>query len=446
VFGGEKMIWSIAKKEFHQNILTARFIVGTLICIIFMAAVKITLLSEQKTLQDAYNRDVAENEENLKTYHTYSMIVADALRPPEPLAIYSEGLSKNLGNVITVRRQEAPHAASHSILDNPFLAVFSSIDVVLIFKLVLSLLALLFAFDMFSGEKENGTLRLMLSGGVSRAQVFFGKYLGGMLSLSLALFMSFIIGLLIILVAPFIKLSTEMLIRIALIYTVSVVFVASFFTLGALISALTHRSSTSLAFSLFVWVVLIVALPNLADYVASKISTVEPPRTIEAKVVALRNEIRPKIMQYFAQNQPRGGAINGSQNILEGTYRFSIAELGWMEFLDKFIPYSEKIRLEYADRVYAIWKEYTDKLVKQALRVDRFTLFSPVRLYENIAGILARTDASSHRKFMDQARQYREQILRYFQDKDVYHQYRFSTVMERGEPLDVRGNLFDEKS
>jgi hypothetical protein len=202
----------------------------------------------------------------------------------------------------------------------------------------------------------------------------------------------------------------------------------------------------SLAFSLFVWVALIVALPNLGDYVASNVYTVEPPRIVETKAVALRNELRQKIMQYLNQNRPRGGVINGSQSITEGTYRFSIADLNWMNYLDIFIPYSEKLRLECADRIYSLWKEYIDKLVQQARRVDHFTLYSPVRLYNNIANILARTDVQSHVKFLDQARQYREQILRYFQNKDVYHQYRFSTVMERGEPFEVRGNLFDENS
>jgi ABC-type transport system involved in multi-copper enzyme maturation permease subunit len=229
------MFWQIIKKEFHQNIVTSRFIIGTMLCIIFMIAVIITLLDEQKMMIDAYNRKSTENENNFKKFYVYSTITTEALKPPEPLAIFHEGVSKKLGGVVTITRQEVPYESSRYVLDNPFLGIFQSIDVVLIFKLVMSLLALLFAFDMFSGEKENGTLKLVLSTRLSRAQLFMGKYFGGLLSLTAALFPSFIIGLLILLFAPFIKLTLDMFTRIFLIYFISIIFTASFFSIGALI-------------------------------------------------------------------------------------------------------------------------------------------------------------------------------------------------------------------
>jgi ABC-type transport system involved in multi-copper enzyme maturation permease subunit len=439
------MTWHIAKKEFHQNILTSRFIIGTLICFVFLIAVKITLLEEQKTLLYSYNSNVTENEENLHNYFTYSMIVSDALKPPEPLALFSEGVSKKLGGVITVQRQEVPHQAVQYVEDNPFLSVFQSLDVVLIFKLVLSLLALLFAFDMFSGEKEQGTLAMTLASATSRAEVFIGKYLGGMLSLSAALFLSFLIGLIFLLMTPFLKITGEMLIRIVFIYLISVVFVAAFFSIGALISSLTHKSATSLAVSLFVWVALIIIVPNLGDYMAARLKTVDPPRMVETEIANLRDEFRRDIIKFMAKIRSRYLMINGSADAAAGRYRFATATLEMMEFYDKYLPYSEDLRYEYAEKIYNLRKNYIDRLLGQARFVDRFTIFSPVRLYENMTDILARTDAVSHLRYLEQVRYYRNQILDYFEKKDVYNNYRFTSLMERGEPIKFSDETVDDQ-
>lgn len=437
------MVWHIAKKEFLQNIMTARFIIGTLICIVFMVAAQATLLEEHKSLLNSYNQNLTENEENLHDYFTYSMIVSDALKSPEPLAIFSEGVSQKLGGVITVQRQEVPFQAVQHVEDNPFLSVFHSLDIVLIFKLVLSLLALLFAFDMFSGEKEQGTLAMILASSTSRAKVFFGKYLGGMLSLSAALLLSFLISLIFLLMTPFIKITGEMFIRITLIYMVSILFVAAFFSIGALVSSLTHKSATSLAVSLVAWVTLIIVIPHLGDYLASRLKPVDPPRKVEAEIDGQRDEFRREITKFAVRIRNRYLMINGSSDGLAGTYRFATATLEMMEFYDKYLPFSENLRYEYADTIYNLRKDYTDKLLEQARFVNFFTIFSPVRLYENMTDILARTDADNHLIYLEQVRHYRNQILDYFADNDVYSHYRFTSLMERGEPVKFSDESID---
>ena len=75
--------------------------------------------------------------------------------------------------------------------DNPFLSIFLAVDVIFVFKIVLSALAILFAYNTISGEREDGTLKLVLSNPVPRDALVLGKYLGGMLSLFPIVVMSF---------------------------------------------------------------------------------------------------------------------------------------------------------------------------------------------------------------------------------------------------------------
>jgi len=442
------MIWHITKKEFHQNLITSRFIIGSILSIIFMIAVTVALLSEYETKVNAYNKSVNENEQNFKQYYTYSEIKPTVHKPPEILSILSEGMSNKLGGVIHITRNEIPTYSKHYVMDNPLLKVFQSIDITLVFTLVLSLLALLFAFDMFCGEKEKGTLKLMLSGKTSRAEVFFGKYLGGILSLTLILVISFLIVLLILLISPAANINTVVFARILLFYLISLIFVASFFSIGALISSLTHRSVTSLALCLFTWVVLVIALPNLGDYTVKQFKTVPPLREVEKEVNSAFSKMRETVIEYMKKNEPQGGTvISGTTNSLTGYYKFIIANLNQMKFYEHFIPYSEKKRLELANEVYAIRKNFEDKLLHQAKLVNFSTIFSPVRLYEIASKSLARTDIKNHLNFLEQARTYRDQMLQYFDDKDVYNKYRFVTIMKKGEAPDVTSaSVFQEGS
>ena len=74
-------------------------------------------------------------------------------RPPNPLSLFSAGLDKRLGTTVEIHHDTVPTISSVSArnLENPYLNLFSQIDLVSIFQVVLSLLALLFAYDAIAG-------------------------------------------------------------------------------------------------------------------------------------------------------------------------------------------------------------------------------------------------------------------------------------------------------
>ncbi len=84
-------------------------------------------------------------------------------------------------------------------LDNHFLAIFSTYDMVYVFQLVLGLLAILMASETIAREKEDGTLRLTLTTNISRSQLLTGKLLGGMTTLGIPTALGFIILMIILL-------------------------------------------------------------------------------------------------------------------------------------------------------------------------------------------------------------------------------------------------------
>ena len=136
-----------------------------------------------------YNTAVREAGTEAQEWDLYVDIKPKAHRKPNPLSIFNVGTENDGANTVTVELGKPIFEFSSSIWgaptqkrgsDNPFLAMFLAVDVVFIFKIVLSALAILFAYNTISGEREDGTLKLVLSNAIPRDTVVLGKYLGGM--------------------------------------------------------------------------------------------------------------------------------------------------------------------------------------------------------------------------------------------------------------------------
>ena len=72
--------------------------------------------------------------------------------------------------------------------EHPIFAVFRFLDLEFLFSVVLSLFAILFAYDAVNGEKERGTLRLFFLVAPYRADTYIlCKLVGAFVALGIAL-------------------------------------------------------------------------------------------------------------------------------------------------------------------------------------------------------------------------------------------------------------------
>jgi ABC-type transport system involved in multi-copper enzyme maturation permease subunit len=190
---------------------------------------------------------------------------------PTPLSIFTRGLEENLcrsyerglvGQINAGRKQQSV---------NDVFRLFTAPDLLYIIKVILSLCAMLFSYDIISGEKETGTLRQSLSNSLKRPILIFGKWIGGFISFILPFFVAVLLGTIFVILSPMIDMNTENSLQLGLFLLSSVIYLAVFFSLGLLISCLTHRSSTSLVISLFVWTILVFLIPNLGNILARQL-------------------------------------------------------------------------------------------------------------------------------------------------------------------------------
>ena len=118
-----------------------------------------------------------------------------------------------------------------------------------------------------------------------------GKYLGGMATLTASLLFGLLSGLSVVLLFPSVSLNGEDWTRIGLIFLSSLLYLSFWTTLGLFISARSSRSSTSLMVSLFLWLTLVVLLPDGMRYLAGQLRPIQDRSAVDAKVEALNREM-----------------------------------------------------------------------------------------------------------------------------------------------------------
>ena len=118
--------------------------------------------------------------------------------PPNPVASLVMGISNDIGRTAEIRGRGEITPVDSRYGDDPIYAVFRFLDLDFIFQIVLSLFAILFAYDAINGEKERGTLRLTFANAVPRSTYILGKITGSYLGLAVPLLIPLLLGCLVL--------------------------------------------------------------------------------------------------------------------------------------------------------------------------------------------------------------------------------------------------------
>jgi len=265
------MLKTIITREFLNNILNLRFVVGLVLCVIITVACIIILSNDYRHKMEDYYLRVNLQDETLDNYATRGRIAAmwPEQKPPERFRPLIIGISGD-ENV-------------ESFDDNPLPILFPPFDFLLIVTIIMSLLAILFSYDAITGERQRGTLRLVISNSISRTKVLFGKLAGGTASLLIPFILSLLVGALYISLNPSIHWDGSAWAEFILLTAASVTFITLFYLLGLMISSFSRYSSTSILNCLFLWVLLILVIPNLCPHISAQLCPVPSIRETKRK-------------------------------------------------------------------------------------------------------------------------------------------------------------------
>ncbi len=443
------MLITLIRRELLDNLMTFRFAAAVFITLLLVVAVTAVLIQDYERRLERYNTSLESNRHRLRRWQSYSPGIArlDVDRPPNPLSLFNAGLDRRLGNKIQVSHTFVPSLwdAEMDSSDNSFLNIFASIDIVFIFEVVLSLLALIFAYDALAGERERGTLRLVLTHPVRRGHILLAKYISAMLCLLVPLIMSLLLAVILLTTSTSIALRTDDFLSIGGIVLSSLVYLSVFYLIGLLVSAVTRRTSTALMLSMFVWGFLVLVYPNMI------LATTVPQDTSGARAASAFNQIKQIYEEFdrerknFLANDPvpgddptfdmdspgrwtfGDGFIENQLTLLY--YYWSV--LSYNEFYDRHLSQVPHVQNYYgflgprivntADRVWLIRKQVLEEIFVRPAFVDRVLLkLSPVGVYDAATQAWAGTDLKGIQDFFTIVRQYRQEVIAYLYDKKAF--------------------------
>ncbi len=300
-------------KEIRNHLLSFRFTAVFILLLVIVPVTGLILSNDTIRKQDEYSRGQADIERYLARYAHFNRLsgIINPSQPPRPLQALVLGLSA---------------VPSLETFDNdPLPVLFPLIDLTFILGILMSLAALIFSYDAISGEKEEGTLKLMLANGVPRARVILAKIIGGAVTLWIPFLLALGLSLIFLLLHPRIAWGASDWGALAMILLGGFIYLGIFFGLGLLVSTRHASSASSILTCLFFWVLFILVVPNLSPYAASLIrpapSIIEVNRLIDRITDTERDDLGRKL------SKERTEAVREANPVLAEIVRMSESEI-----------------------------------------------------------------------------------------------------------------------
>lgn len=445
------MLTTLIRRELLDNLMTFRFAAAVLIMLLLVVANTAVLIEDYERRLAAYNTALKTEDRRSQGLKTYSGGRLNVARPPNPLSIFNVGLDKRLGNEIWISHGFVPTLWDTGTykLTNPLLNLFTAIDIVFIFEVVLSLIALIFAYDAITGERECGTLRLVVTHPVRRGQILLAKYISAMLCLLVPLLMSLLLAIILLTTSTVISLSTADFLRIGGIILSSIVYLSVFYLIGMLISAVTRRTGTALMLAMFVWGFWVLVYPNAV------LAAIAPPQTSQPRMVSAYEEIKQiwetfdrerkqfLVNDAFPGEDPDFGMVDADPNWIWGSgheyfhkdssaLRYDYHAVSNIDKLSEAskpqVPHAQDYYrflgpqiVNAAERAWLVRKQALETIFVQPAIVDRILLRgSPVGMYDAATQAWVGTDLHGLRDFFEAARRYRRTLIDYYYDKNAF--------------------------
>lgn len=362
------MIWLIAKKDFLLNLLSVRFLIGFALCVVIIPFTVIISVDDYLNKMKVYETEYKAAENDLKSQRVWSFVRPTVVEKPAPLSIFSNGIKDNIGNKVKISFDTYPlFPTGHtSTRDNPLLNAFFSIDFSRVIAILISLLALVFAYDTFTKEKEEGTMKLSFTGQVSRISFFFGKLCGLLLTLLPILFFCYLLACIIVLVNAEISFSGSDWIGIMLLFLASIVYMLVFILIGMFISSLVKSSSSAIIISLLSWVFFLFLIPSISIYLVQTLAKTQLYDNVKSAIDEYDREFENEIGAKHAEFYQEFGLVTGfawyinGSDFDNGVEMYGIFNIMYDKYL-KLNPWWSRVALEYADKKWNIQKNYLDQ-------------------------------------------------------------------------------------
>ena len=394
------MIKRIAFKEFKEYLREGRFRVFSFIIVALLILTAWLGFDYSKSVQQQHE-DAKTNARNIwtsqdeKNPHSAAHYGTYAFKPKYPLSLIDPGVDKYAGISIFLEAHKRNESQYMAAADQTGLARFGDLTPDFLLLFIIPILIILTGFNAFTKEKEQGTLQLLKSQGISTWKLTLGKWWGIFLPVLLITTLLFAVGgILLANLEDFGELSYGALL---LMYVVYLVYYAIFINITLGVSALSKRSGIALVSLLMIWILVCLVMPKASSNLTD---TIYPYPSRQAFASAIEKDKKAGL---DGHNPWSKAAKDFERETLE---KYGVDSLSQLPF--NFDGYRMQKGEEHEAQVYfkhyALLKETHQKQSKIYQGTALLSPFLPTRF---LSMALARTDYGTHWDFADAAENYR---------------------------------------
>lgn len=382
------MVWTIVRKELIYHITTARVLIFFIISTSLFIINGITLVGSHKSSLEIYNTWQAGNWASRNTIGT------SVIKKPNPLELCVEDNSHIRPQMLSINLDGTVQSSRRSQYENFKLPKVRRIDWSFIIQTVYALFCVVLTFDAISGERVTGTLRLMMSNSLSRAQVLLGKYLAVLIITFITLLTGGLLSLAIVNLLS-VRIPTKAdFVPLMLFILLSMLYISLFISMSLLASSLVRTSATALLSLLFIVILLVFIVPNMTGIISGKL------------VNALSDY----------ESRARSDAI-GEEYIKSSNDLHKRIQSGELKDKDEIIKTDRGNYLRMAETRKKVIREYENGLMKRQTMAETLALISPSAFFQASGESLANTGSIFQKRFQKAAERYKEIYLDYVKSK-----------------------------
>ena len=405
------MLTTLIQKEVMHHVLSARFVALLLMCVLLIPLnlhinyhhyLKRQIDYQEQEILKKENTPKDENGKESAGVHVFKFTsestdlnfeVSKLTLKPTPLSVFATGLESALPSYLGMTRNGITQGKA-ALSTAPTAFLLGHLDFVFVVSTVFSLLALLFTFDAVAGEREAGTLRITLANALPRDIFLWSKLIGGYLVFILPFLTSLIIGLLVLVWQGFPLGEPDIFLRVLCLVCVSLLYIAVFFAVGAVISIYFDSSKTALIVAFTVWVFVVLILPRVGFLAAQIVAPTSTAESVYREKTVRRAELRAgleaersKMMGEVLSEMMRESNVTPGEK--PGTSIFSIGPEHTEKMNEKMAPLEEEARLKYRDLAARLDRRYQRERKHQDTIGVNFSRITPTASF-----IFLATDAT----------------------------------------------------
>lgn len=397
------MIAKIYQKELGDILLSTRFrLIALGLAFIFTLALFNGIQFYQNSNQTAkeaaeasYQQWLQQGEKNPHSGAHYGFY---AFKPSPLMSVIDKGASDYQGSVVWLEAHNQNEVKNPSAADSGSVLRMGQLTLGFVLQCLFPLVIILLCYSQFTKERENGTLKLLLSTRASLFQLFLGKFLAAFAAIVCLLIPLFIIMSFTMTAQSYSEnWWTEITPSLLYLGAGLLVFYALIALLSVSISLKVHHSAVSLVLLASFWLGGVFIVPRFGCILVEELYPTTSSFEFE---------------QQIAEMKEKGIDGHGSpnQDLMQKTLaKYKVDSLSQLPV--NFAAISLQAGEETANAVYdVVYANLFEQFQKQELWLRYVGLLSPFQTFRNLSMAVSGTDAHTHVGFANQAEVHRRMM------------------------------------